>query len=88
MPHGPGAALVDRLGPEDLGQRVVVRAAAGEPGRLGPGGTPLLSDVLGVLERISAAELAVRRADGTLAVLPRAAVVAGKRVPPRPERRR
>jgi N-acetylglutamate synthase len=86
--HGPGAALVDRLGPDDVGQRVVVRAASGAPGELGPGGTPLLTDTLGILERISAAEVAVRRHDGTLVVLPRATVVAGKRVPPRPERRR
>lgn len=73
------------LGQSAVGKRVVVRHLV--PGQAGPSGGPLLSDVLGVLERLTDAELVIRRDDGTLARVARAAYVTGKPVPPRPSPR-
>ena len=73
------------LSAADVGHRVVVRRVLA--GETGPSGGPALTDVIGVLESWGE-ELAVRRRDGTLVVIRRADVVAGKRVPPPPPRRR
>ena len=73
------------LGQDAVGKRVVVRHLV--PGQAGPSGGPLMSDVLGVLERITDAELVIRRDDGTLARVARATYLTGKPVPPRPSPR-
>ncbi len=65
-------------GPADVGRRVVVRWERAEGG---------LSDVLGELLRWDDDEVAVRDRRGDERVVPRAAVVAAKRVPPPPVRR-
>lgn len=73
---------VDRLGPNDIGQRVVVRwrePAGGTDGQL--------TDVLGILEEASDAGYTVRRATGDAVVIAKARVLAAKVVPPPPVRR-
>ena len=70
------------LGPGDIGHRVVVRRVVGVRD-----GRPLLTDALGVLTSVTETELTLDTRTGTLTI-PRAAVVAGKRVPPPPTRRR
>ncbi len=69
------------LGPLDVGHRVVVRRLVGVRH-----GRPLLSDALGVLTSFTDTELTVETDAGSLTI-DRRAVVAGKRVPPRPPRR-
>jgi hypothetical protein len=69
------------LGPEDLGHRVVVRRVVGVRDS-----RPLLTDALGVLTSITEHELTLETRAGPLTV-PRAAVVAAKRIPPPPSRR-
>lgn len=64
------------------GQRVVVRRVL--PGRTGPSGGPAMTDVLGVLEVDDGTTIAVRRENGELVSFPRADLVTGKPVPPRP----
>lgn len=72
-----------RLGPHAVGRRVVVRRRLGsEHGRQKYG------DVLGTLESWTGARIGVRHADGTLAEVDLADVVAGKTVPPPPRRSR
>ncbi len=71
-----------RLTPADVGQRVVIRWRRAEPGR-----GEAVADVLGILEQADAGSFAVRRADGTLVVVPAGRALAGKVVPPRPARR-
>ncbi len=72
---------------EDLvGSRVVVRHVV--RGELGPSGGPAMTDLLGILEEWSSDSLAVTLADGTVATVDQADVVAAKPVPPRPMRRR
>jgi hypothetical protein len=66
-----------RLGPEDVGARVVVRRRLPE-GQYG--------DVLGELLSWSA-EVVVRNRHGELVRFPMSDVVLGKRVPPAPARR-
>jgi hypothetical protein len=66
-----------RLGPEDVGARVVVRRRLPE-GQYG--------DVLGELLSWSA-EVVVRNRHGELVCFPMSDVVLGKRVPPAPARR-
>ncbi len=66
-----------RLGPADVGARVVVRR------RLPDG---MLGDVLGDLVAW-APEVVVRDRDGALVRFPLADVVLGKRIPPPPVRR-
>ena len=66
------------LGQDDVGQRVVLR-------RRLPDGR--LSDVLGVLSRWDDEAAGVRSRTGDETVVPRADVVAGKRIPPPPVRR-
>jgi N-acetylglutamate synthase len=69
------------LGPEHVGRRVVVRRAL--PGERGPSGGPALTDVLGVLEALTAETLLVRRDDGDVVSVDRFRVVAAKPVPAR-----
>ena len=75
--HPPGARPVLRLGPADVGARVVVRR------RLADGA---LGDLLGELLRWGD-DVAVRDRDGAVHEVARADVVAAKRVPPPPVRR-
>jgi ribosomal protein S18 acetylase RimI-like enzyme len=67
-----------RLGPGDVGSRVVVRRSLPEGG---------YADVLGDLEHWDDERVVVRRADGEVVEVDRARVVAGKPVPPAPSRR-
>ena len=69
------------LGPWCVGVRVVVRRRL--PGPPGPSGGPALTDLLGVLEEWGERTLTVRSEDGTLTVVDRSDIVAGKPVPPR-----
>jgi ribosomal protein S18 acetylase RimI-like enzyme len=75
-------SLHSALGPSCVGLRVIVRRVL--PGQTGPTGGPAMTDVLGILEEWGDSTLTVRREDGTLVVVERAHVVAGKPVPPRP----
>jgi N-acetylglutamate synthase len=79
-------SLGARLGPSDVGHRVVVRRLL--RGETGPSGGPAFADVIGELESWEAGTLRVRRRDGVLVSINAADVVAGKRVPPPPPRRR
>jgi hypothetical protein len=69
------------LGPQDVGHRVVVRHVVGERD-----GRPLLTDVLGELVSLSADDLVVAGRNGPRTVR-LAAIVAAKRIPPKPPRR-
>lgn len=71
---------------DSLGQRVVVRRVV--PDEVGPSGGPALTDVLGVLEACDNDTLSVRRDNGRVISIPRVAVVAASRVPPRASVRR
>ena len=73
-----GVRYVVDVGPGDSGVRVSLRH------RLPEGG---FSDVLGVLLSWTD-EVTVERRDGSRVTVPATAVVAAKRVPPPPERRR
>lgn len=77
--NGVGARYAVDVGPGSQGVRVVVRHRVAEGG---------LTDVLGVLLSWADGELVVERRDGTRARLAEGDVVAAKRVPPPPERRR
>jgi hypothetical protein len=70
------------LSQQDVGQRVVVRRVVGERD-----GRPLLTDALGILTALTETELSLTTDHGPLTV-PRASVVAAKRIPPRPPKRR
>lgn len=67
------------VGPGDAGVRVTIRR------RLPEGG---LGDVLGQLLSWAEGELVVERRDGTKVTISEQDVVAAKRIPPAPERRR
>ncbi len=69
------------LGPDDVGHRVVVRRIVG-----GTVDRPLRSDLLGQLVALTEHELTVATDNGPVTVA-RQAVVAAKRIPPRPARR-
>ena len=71
----------DRIGPDDVGHRVVVRRLAGSRD-----GRPVFRDLLGELVAYGEGELTVRTAAGPVTV-PFGEVAAGKRVPPRAARR-
>ena len=73
-----GARYAVTLAEADVGRRVVVR-------RRLPDGR--LSDLLGVLQRWDDEVVVVRDRAGSDTVVPRADVVAGKRIPPPPLRR-
>jgi len=84
-PATPGAGrarlryrYVLRLGPGDVGRRVVVRWR--RPTVVGP---DEVADVLGQLEALDDQALRVRNRHGELIVIPRARALAGKVVPPR-----
>ncbi len=74
--------MTSSLGPHCVGQRVVVRRVL--PGQRGPSGGPALTDVLGVLVGWTDTAAVVRGEDGEVVEVPRAHIVAGKPVPPRP----
>ncbi len=71
-----------RLGPADIGQRVVIRWR-----RPAHGVGDEVADVLGVLEAADGAALTVRTASGESVVIPVERALAGKTVPPAPPRR-
>jgi ribosomal protein S18 acetylase RimI-like enzyme len=75
---------VGRLGPAQIGRRVVVRRIL--PGRTGPSGGPAFTDVLGVMESWADGVTTIRREDGEVVAIDTALIVAGKPVPPRPSR--
>jgi N-acetylglutamate synthase len=68
------------LGPHDVGHRVVVRRVVGVRA-----GRPLMTDALGILMSITDTELTVDTRAGPVTIQ-RSAVVAAKRVPPKPAR--
>jgi N-acetylglutamate synthase len=70
------------LGAQDVGHRVVVRHLVGRRD-----GRPLFTDVLGELTAVTATALVVTTDKGPTSIA-RGAVVAGKRIPPRPVSRR
>jgi N-acetylglutamate synthase len=72
----------DRIGPADIGHRVVVRRLAGSRD-----GRPVFRDLLGELVAYGDGRLTVRTGDGPVTV-PFTEVAAGKRVPPPPPARR
>jgi GNAT superfamily N-acetyltransferase len=72
-----GFRLALRVGPDDVGSRVVVRRALPEGG---------YADVLGQLRALDSDKVVVRTRDGVDVNIERSRVVAGKRVPPRPAR--
>jgi len=76
-------ALRLRLGPEDVGRRVVVRWR-----RPTAGGPDEVADVLGQLTAMDAATLVVVPRDGVPVTIPRERALAGKVVPPPPPPRR
>lgn len=85
------------LTPSDVGTRVVVRyrlrpaprsPEGGPVVGTSPGDSPSATDVLGVLEGLESGLVRVRRGDGSVLELAESAVVAAKRVPPRPVARR
>lgn len=70
------------LGPDAVGQRVVVRRIV--PGETGPTGGPAFTDVLGDLLSWSGGKAVLRTESGTVVVIETALIVSGKPVPPRP----
>jgi N-acetylglutamate synthase len=71
-----------RLGPADIGRRVVIRWR-----RPAHGGTDEVADVLGILEAADGAAFTIRTASGDSVVVPVERALAGKTVPPAPPRR-
>jgi hypothetical protein len=71
-----------RLTSADVGKQVVIRW------RPGPADSKQATDVLGILEQADAGSFAVRTRDGTLVVIPAGRALAGKVVPPPPDRPR
>jgi hypothetical protein len=69
---------VIRIGPQDVGQRVVVRWR-----RPAPDGGDEVADVVGPLEAADDQEFAVRNRRGELVRIPRERALAAKVVPPR-----
>jgi ribosomal protein S18 acetylase RimI-like enzyme len=76
------SGLRSSLGPQVVGQRVVVRRIL--PGETGPTGGPAFTDVLGTCESWGEGTMTVRTEDGTLVTIATADIVSGKPVPPRP----
>jgi hypothetical protein len=83
MDGRPGSV---RVGPECVGQRVVVRRVV--PGERGPSGGPAVTDVLGVMRSWDETSTEIETRDGSLVAIRVADIVAGKPIPPPPERRR
>ncbi len=71
-----------RVGPADVGRRVVIRWR-----RPAHGDGDEVADVLGVLEAADGGALTVRTAAGEVVVIPVERALAGKTVPPAPRRR-
>jgi N-acetylglutamate synthase len=71
-----------RLGPADIGRRVVIRWR-----RPAHGGADEIADVLGILEAADGAAFTIRTASGDSVVVPVERALAGKTVPPAPPRR-
>jgi N-acetylglutamate synthase len=71
-----------RLGPADLGRRVVIRWR-----RPAPRGGDEITDVLGVLAAVDGDAFTVRTASGDSVVIPLDRALAGKTVPSAPPRR-
>ncbi|WP_370325588.1 hypothetical protein [Euzebya sp.] len=78
-----GPQYVVRITPDDVGQRVTIRARRGEAAD-----GPRFDDTIGHLEAWAHGTLRIRRRDGSLTEVPEAALVAGKVVPPAPAPRR
>jgi len=74
-----GVRYVIDVGPGDSGVRVSVRRTLPEGG---------FADTLGVLLSWAEGVLRVEKRDGSVVEVPEADVVAAKRIPPPPERRR
>lgn len=70
------------LSRDHVGQRVVVRRLL--PGETGPSGGPAMTDVLGILGAYDDSHLVVERDGGERVTIPRADLVTGKPIPPRP----
>jgi hypothetical protein len=84
-PSGPGGVSYSvSLTPEDVGARVVLRRRLPAP----PPGTPPLGDVLGDLLSWAGGRLTVRTRSGETVTVEESALLAAKRVPPAPPRRR
>ncbi len=77
------ARYVVRITPADVGARVSIRTRIPASGG-GPGST----DTLGHLRSWSAGVLEVERADGSVVRLAEADLLAARRIPPAPVRRR
>lgn len=73
------------LGPHCVGQRVVVRRLL--PGRIGPSGGPVMTDLLGVMESWTGTSTRILAADGQVTEVALRDIVSGKPVPPRPSPR-
>ena len=73
--------LVVRLTAADVGQRVVIRWLLP-----GPEDSEKMTDVLGILEEYDGRSFGVRTRDGQLVVIPRARALAGKVIPPPPQK--
>ena len=71
-----------RLGPSDVGSRVVIRWR-----RPAPDGGEEVADVLGILDAADAESFMVRKASGEVITIPGDRALAAKTVPPPPPRR-
>ena len=67
------------LGPQCVGQRVVVRSIV--PGETGPTGGPAFTDVIGLCTDWTEEHCVVERSTGEIVQIPRALIVAGKPAP-------
>lgn len=79
---GPHDVTKHMLGPQVVGQRIVVRRVL--RGETGPTGGPAFSDVLGTCTAWSGGTCVVQPDDGPPVVIATADIVSGKPVPPRP----
>jgi hypothetical protein len=71
-----------RLGPDDVGSRVVIRWRRPTP----PDGPDEVADVLGILESAGPDAFVVRKSSGEVVTVPRDRALAGKPIPPTPSR--
>ncbi len=71
-----------RIGPADVGERVSVRSRI----PAGPG-EPTATDTIGYLRSWEDGVLTIERRDGQLVTLQEEDLIAGRRVPPPPQRR-
>jgi len=74
--------MEDRLTPDDVGSRVVVRWRRPAAGGAGDE----VADVLGILEYADDSSFTVRKSSGESVSIPRDRVLAAKTVPPPPRR--